>query len=194
MDGIENRFFVSRTRGWVHLPPPEAVPYPCFTLVSLFPTLVLRYVPYLGFGEGGKIRDAPPEAVPYLYFTCFPCSVPWFCNLFPTLVLARVGKLGMLESRRPPQDYQSRLSPSACCLKSQFLTFFECFSPSLTPGRSSQDFNPQCCSTPRYSPKLILPTFFLILIFWMFSEAFFGNHPAISTQTVAPHLVFAVFF
>ena len=54
----QNPFSVSRTRGWVHLPPPEAVPYPCFTLVSLFPTLFLRFVPYLGFGEGGKIRDA----------------------------------------------------------------------------------------------------------------------------------------
>ena len=102
---------------------------------------------------------------PTFILPCFPCSVPWFCNLFPTLVLARVVKLGMLESQRPPQDYQSRLSPSACCLKSQFLTFFECFFPSLTPGRSSQDFNPQCCSTPRYLPKLILPT---CSLFWFF--------------------------
>ena len=89
VDGFENRFFVSRTRGWVHLPPPEAVPYPCFTLVSLFPTLVLRFVPYLGFGEGGKIRDAPPEAVPYPYFTLF--------SLFRTLVLQSVPYFGFGE-------------------------------------------------------------------------------------------------
>ena len=69
------------------MPPPEAVPYPCFTLVSLFPTLVLRYVPYLGFGEGGKIRDAPPEAVPYLYFILF--------SLFRTLVLQSVPYFGL---------------------------------------------------------------------------------------------------
>ena len=86
---IQNRFFVSRTRGWVHLPPPEAVPYPCFTLDSLFPSLVLRFVPYLGFGEGGKIRDAPPEAAPYLYFSLF--------SLFRTLVLQSVPYFGFGE-------------------------------------------------------------------------------------------------
>ena len=89
MDGVENGFFVSRTRGWVHLPAPEAFPYSCFTLVSLFPTLVLRSVPYLGFGEGGKIRDAPPEAVTYLYFTLF--------FLFRTLVLQSVPYFGLGE-------------------------------------------------------------------------------------------------